>query len=162
MVWLLHAVSAVQQSGSRWRTKRNAAPSAEFSLQSPGAQEWEWQLEELALYFLLWSEAANLRHLPECLWFLYWILRNSHIKMAEVALRPTALPCGKCLLLPALCVWCTLHEMERSAYLRLSCVIDTAEPSLCVPVPQLVVEVTRSVCRSAARVRTSGTAAPAP
>ena len=34
----------------------------------------------------MWSEAANLRHLPECLWFLYWILRNSHIKMAEVTL----------------------------------------------------------------------------
>ena len=49
-------------------------------------QEWEWQLEELALYFLLWSEAANLRHLPECLWFHYWILRNSHMRMAEVGL----------------------------------------------------------------------------
>ena len=47
-------------------------------------QEWEWQLEELALYFLLWSEGANLRHLPECLWFHYWILRNSHMRMAEV------------------------------------------------------------------------------
>ncbi len=33
-------------------------------------QHWELQLQELAMYLLLWTEAANLRHLPECLWFL--------------------------------------------------------------------------------------------
>ncbi|KAL6774638.1 GSL1 [Auxenochlorella protothecoides x Auxenochlorella symbiontica] len=40
-------------------------------------QEWEYGLEELAMYFLVYSEAANLRHTPECLWFVYWICRNS-------------------------------------------------------------------------------------
>lgn len=50
------------------------------------AQIWEWQLEELALYFLLYTEAANLRHLPEALWFLFWILRNSPHKMAQARL----------------------------------------------------------------------------
>ncbi len=29
-------------------------------------------LSELALYFLLYSEASSLRHTPELLWFLYW------------------------------------------------------------------------------------------
>ena len=49
-----------------------------------GPQLWEYQLEELALYFLLYTEAANLRHLPEGLWFLFWIFRNSAARMAEV------------------------------------------------------------------------------
>ena len=40
-------------------------------------EEWELLLDELSLYFLVYSEAANLRHLPEGLWFLYWCLRNS-------------------------------------------------------------------------------------
>ncbi len=39
--------------------------------------EWEYRLEELALYFLIYTEAANIRHCPELLWFLFWILRNS-------------------------------------------------------------------------------------
>ncbi|PNH09352.1 hypothetical protein TSOC_004041 [Tetrabaena socialis] len=32
---------------------------------------------ELALYFLLYSEAANLRHTPELLWFLFWAAAHS-------------------------------------------------------------------------------------
>ena len=39
--------------------------------------EWEYRLEELALYFLVYTEAANVRHCPELVWFLFWILRNS-------------------------------------------------------------------------------------
>ena len=27
---------------------------------------------ELSLYFLIWSEAANVRHCPEAMWFLFW------------------------------------------------------------------------------------------
>lgn len=46
-------------------------------------QKWEWQLEELAMYFLLHSEASNLRHLPECLWFILWCMRNSINKMKQ-------------------------------------------------------------------------------
>ena len=52
-------------------------------------QMWEWQLEELALYFLLYTEAANLRHLPEALWFLFWVLRNSPHRMAQVRAHTT-------------------------------------------------------------------------
>jgi len=48
------------------------------------AQHWELQLQEMAMYLLLYTEAANLRHLPECLWFMFWIMRNSRVKMAEV------------------------------------------------------------------------------
>lgn len=29
-------------------------------------------LLDLCAYFCLWTEAANLRHMPECLWFLFW------------------------------------------------------------------------------------------
>ena len=43
---------------------------------APAAQEWEYLLEELALYFLMYSEAANLRHTPE----------------ASAGARPAALP----------------------------------------------------------------------
>ena len=45
---------------------------------------WEMELQELAMYLLLYTEAANLRHLPECLWFIFWIMRNSKAKMTEV------------------------------------------------------------------------------
>ncbi len=48
------------------------------------AQHWELQLQELAMYLLLYTEAANLRHLPECLWFMFWAMRNSRVKMGEV------------------------------------------------------------------------------
>lgn len=54
-------------------------------------QLWEWQLEELALYFLLHSEASNLRHLPECLWFIMWCMRNSGEKMKQARL-PSSQP----------------------------------------------------------------------
>ncbi len=53
-------------------------------------QLWEWQLEELAMYFLLHSEAANLRHLPEALWFIFWCLRNSPDKMGQARHRAGA------------------------------------------------------------------------
>lgn len=41
------------------------------------ARVWEWMLEELAIYFLLHAKGANLRHVPEGLWFLFWTMRNS-------------------------------------------------------------------------------------
>ncbi|PSC69540.1 Callose synthase 5 [Micractinium conductrix] len=52
--------------------------------ESGEAMEWEYLLEELALWFLLYSEGANLRHVPEALWFLYWCLRNSHEKQMQI------------------------------------------------------------------------------
>ena len=60
-------------------------PSALSPDPSPAtAQLWEYQLEELSLYFLLYTEGANLRHLPEGLWFLFWVFRNSSTRMSEV------------------------------------------------------------------------------
>lgn len=41
------------------------------------APEWVRQLAELSLYFLLWTEAANLRHTPELLWLLYHVMLSS-------------------------------------------------------------------------------------
>lgn len=34
-------------------------------------------LAELALYFLMYSEAINLRHMPESLWFFYWLAAHA-------------------------------------------------------------------------------------
>ena len=55
-------------------------------------QEWEYLLEELALYFLMYSEGANLRHTPETLWFLYWCLRNSHERQMQITVPPPSDP----------------------------------------------------------------------
>ena len=52
-------------------------------LQKFAIQEWEFLLDELAMYFLIYSEAANLRHTPEALWFLFWCLRNSKSAMLK-------------------------------------------------------------------------------
>lgn len=41
------------------------------------APEWVQQLAQLALYFLLWTEAANARHTPELLWLLYHMMMSS-------------------------------------------------------------------------------------
>ena len=42
------------------------------------APDWVLQLSQLALYFCLWTEAANLRHTPELLWLLYHMLLSSN------------------------------------------------------------------------------------
>eukprot|EP00889_Picochlorum_renovo_P001948 jgi/Picre1/28978/NNA_004372.t1 len=51
--------------------------------------EWEYLLEELSLYFLVYTEASNVRHCPELLWFLFWVMRNSKNRAAAVM----GLPC---------------------------------------------------------------------
>ena len=58
----------------------------------PGILEWEYLLEELALYFLIYTEAANVRHCPELVWFLYWIMRNSAKRAASVMGLPSSHP----------------------------------------------------------------------
>jgi len=35
---------------------------------------------DLVLFFCVWGEAANIRHMPECLWFLYHKMMASYIK----------------------------------------------------------------------------------
>jgi hypothetical protein len=47
-------------------------------------------LEELALYFLMYSESANLRHTPEALWFLFWCLRNSRDDQMQIKVPASA------------------------------------------------------------------------
>jgi hypothetical protein len=42
------------------------------------APEWVQELAHLSLYFLLWTEAANLRHTPELLWLLYHVMLSSN------------------------------------------------------------------------------------
>lgn len=45
-------------------------------------------LSELALYFLIYTEASSMRHAPELLWFLYWCLSHSDV-MRDLWLRDT-------------------------------------------------------------------------
>jgi callose synthase len=35
---------------------------------------------DLVLYFCIWGEACNLRHMPECIWFLYHKMMEEYIK----------------------------------------------------------------------------------
>ena len=35
---------------------------------------------DLVLYFCIWGEGANLRHMPECVWFLYHKMMQEHIR----------------------------------------------------------------------------------
>jgi callose synthase len=35
---------------------------------------------DLVLYFCIWGEACNLRHMPECVWFLYHKMMEEYIK----------------------------------------------------------------------------------
>ncbi|KAK9815749.1 hypothetical protein WJX72_008855 [[Myrmecia] bisecta] len=63
-----------------------------LTMQATGAVEWEYLLEELALYFLIYTEAANIRHLPEGMWFLFWILRNSSNRYNQVSCPPPSDP----------------------------------------------------------------------
>jgi len=42
------------------------------------APDWVLQLSQLALYFCLWTEAANMRHTPELLWLIYHMMLSSN------------------------------------------------------------------------------------
>jgi callose synthase len=35
---------------------------------------------DLVLWFCIWGESANLRHMPECLWFLYHKMMEEYIR----------------------------------------------------------------------------------
>ncbi|GLC38942.1 hypothetical protein PLESTB_000464000 [Pleodorina starrii] len=85
-VWDLHSHIFLSYEGAGgWCRKvglsaRPAAVEAEVLSQQHGAADREvvaLLLSELALYFLLYSEAANLRHTPELMWFLFWAAVHS-------------------------------------------------------------------------------------
>ena len=46
-------------------------------------------LQDLALYFLIWTEGANVRHLPEAIWWLFWILSWDLARVPALAGRTT-------------------------------------------------------------------------
>ncbi|GAX79705.1 hypothetical protein CEUSTIGMA_g7146.t1 [Chlamydomonas eustigma] len=75
-VWEVH--SCIFLSYSLWlkkvQLKTSRTRQAETVLQSCSWDSPEGVhglVTELAMYFLLWSEAANLRHCPEAMWFFY-------------------------------------------------------------------------------------------
>lgn len=68
--------AAAANSGRQNGTDTTAA-AANFTGVSD-APDWVLQLAQLALYFCLWTEAANLRHTPELLWLIHHMLLSSN------------------------------------------------------------------------------------
>jgi hypothetical protein len=75
-VWRLHATIFAPYLD--WAEHQRAQPF-------PGRQQGNWDgldlqdgssglpaLLDLCAYFCLWTEAANVKHMPEALWFLFW------------------------------------------------------------------------------------------
>jgi callose synthase len=59
---------AVPPHFSRMNTSMNAPPAVAS------------RVVDLVLYFCVWGEGANLRHMPECVWFLYHKMMEEYIK----------------------------------------------------------------------------------
>ncbi|KAG2442546.1 hypothetical protein HXX76_002632 [Chlamydomonas incerta] len=90
-----------------WCAHVGLAPRPRAAARTLTAARW-WDtapvhgmLLELCLYFLLYSEAANLRHTPELLWFLFWAAAHSeHMRalwrrgMPHLPLEPGAAAAG--------------------------------------------------------------------
>ncbi|KAG2448290.1 hypothetical protein HYH02_006874 [Chlamydomonas schloesseri] len=103
-VWELHSHIFLSYEGSAgWCRLLGVRPRlAEVEadvLQAPGRSAHDPAivcvlLLELCLYFLLYSEAANLRHTPELLWFLFWAAAHSETMQrlwrSTAALTPPA------------------------------------------------------------------------
>lgn len=53
-------------------SKMNASMSAPPAVAS--------RVVDLVLYFCIWGEGCNLRHMPECTWFLYHKMMEEYIK----------------------------------------------------------------------------------
>jgi hypothetical protein len=47
-------------------------------------------LHDLALWMCLWTEASCLRHMPEALWFLFWVIKHHYKWQPFVASSPLA------------------------------------------------------------------------
>lgn len=82
-VWDMH--SRVFQNYFDWCKHINLpyrpiSQSANFAKSEPHSDEVVMMLvKELALYFCIWTEAANLRYMPESLVFVFWTMRFSPI-----------------------------------------------------------------------------------
>lgn len=108
-VWRLHAT--IFQSYTQWAFQVRVDPFPKGSTQDTwgadlgAAKSTNAALRDLCLYFGLWTEAANLKHTPELMWFLFWCMRNSlnftqleaHDPPSPWQLEPAALNDLKCL-----------------------------------------------------------------
>lgn len=83
-VWGLHAM--VFQPYRAWATQvrveafpplKTSTPETLSAEDLGSAETTNVALLDLCLYFGLWTEAANLRHTPELVWFLFWCMRHS-------------------------------------------------------------------------------------
>jgi len=59
---------AVAPHFSKMNTSMNAPPAVAS------------RVVDLVLYFCIWGEGANLRHMPECVWFLYHKMMEEYIR----------------------------------------------------------------------------------
>jgi hypothetical protein len=75
-VWRLH--STIFAPYRVWADHQRVADFPEKQVSSmwegplDGHHQMVTGLLDLCVYFCLWTEAANLKHMPESLWFLYW------------------------------------------------------------------------------------------
>lgn len=75
-VWRLHATTFAPYSDWAQHQRFEAFPKADEA----GWKQLEIleqrtslpALLDLCTYFCLWTEAANVKHMPEALWFLFW------------------------------------------------------------------------------------------
>lgn len=80
-VYDLHAT--IMQPYRQWCAHVDAQPQPSRTLATLTSSPWasaravNHLLHDLALWFLLWTEASSLRHMPEALWFVFHILQHS-------------------------------------------------------------------------------------
>lgn len=78
----IHALHAkVFSNYVKWCRAMGVAPNfskMNTSMNAPPAVAS--RVVDLVLYFCIWGEGANLRHMPECVWFLYHKMMEEHIQ----------------------------------------------------------------------------------
>ena len=73
----------------KWCDRMGTPPL--FSTQS-NRKAYASTVEDLLVYLLVWGEAANLKHLPECLCFLYHKTMQEHIINSSRGVSPSTYP----------------------------------------------------------------------
>ncbi|GFR52418.1 hypothetical protein Agub_g14990 [Astrephomene gubernaculifera] len=65
------------QTYKTWLKAAKLRPAKRPAHSQPNADSLHYELADLALYWLVYSEAANLRHTPEMIWFIYYCAQSS-------------------------------------------------------------------------------------
>jgi len=80
-VWRLHV--SIFSPYEDWATHQRFQPFPHDSWKQDSTSSQRTimaALLDLCAFFCLWTEAANLRHMPESIWFFYWCLPRLLLK----------------------------------------------------------------------------------